>query len=191
MSKFCIVNLLDMLEEVEEDAVMDILSTFHCPLNMEIENFLKKRAVEFAKKKISVTYLVFNNKNSLVAYITLAHKPTLIPCQSMSKSTLRKLNRFSLMKPNEDNLNISAFLVAQFGKDTTVPKQDNICGSELMNMCLEILIDVQRRIGGSVVFLECEDNEKLMQFYSEQKFKFYNKRNSSEGIVYNQLLLCL
>ncbi len=57
MSKFCIVNLLDMLEEVEEDAVMDILSTFHCPLNMEIENFLKKRAVEFAKKKYRLLIL--------------------------------------------------------------------------------------------------------------------------------------
>ena len=49
-----------------------------------------KELLEFAKKKISITYLVVNDDEKIVAYFTLAHKPTLIPCDALSKTTQKK-----------------------------------------------------------------------------------------------------
>jgi hypothetical protein len=47
MSKFTIALLSDMLEECGEDAVKTLLSTYLCPINQDIENFLRQKAIEF------------------------------------------------------------------------------------------------------------------------------------------------
>ena len=51
-------NILDLVEERGEQWVRDVIETFSCPLNPEIEKFLKKNAIDFTKKSQSVTYLV-------------------------------------------------------------------------------------------------------------------------------------
>ena len=51
-------NILDFLEEEGEDLLKSILVTFSCPVNPEIEKFLKERAIDFAKRRLSITYLV-------------------------------------------------------------------------------------------------------------------------------------
>ena len=55
MSSFNTVNILDLLDLVGEDEVEKILSDFSCSKNMEIELFVKKNAIDFSKKKMSVT----------------------------------------------------------------------------------------------------------------------------------------
>lgn len=58
MSDYQVINILDMIESVGEYEVKYILSDFSCKRNSEIEDFVKKNAVDFAKKKMSVTNLV-------------------------------------------------------------------------------------------------------------------------------------
>lgn len=53
------INLSDLLEQLGEDEVKEILSSFSCPINADVENFLKERAVEFSKRQFSKTHLVF------------------------------------------------------------------------------------------------------------------------------------
>ena len=69
-----VINILDMLDSIGEDAVKEIISDFSCPLNNEIEYFLFNNAIDFAKRKMSVTYLVFDEINRLTGYFTLTHK---------------------------------------------------------------------------------------------------------------------
>ena len=57
---FTSVNILDFLEDVGKEALEGLLQNFSCPLNWEIEDFLRTEAIDFAVKKISMTYLVFN-----------------------------------------------------------------------------------------------------------------------------------
>ncbi|HBE8542627.1 TPA: N-acetyltransferase, partial [Clostridioides difficile] len=49
MSGYLIVNLSNMLGELEEEEVKKILSSFSCPLNKDVEDFLKNKAIEFSK----------------------------------------------------------------------------------------------------------------------------------------------
>ena len=51
-------NILDILERNGEDILKQIFASFSCGVNPEIESFLKERAVEFAKRRLSITYEV-------------------------------------------------------------------------------------------------------------------------------------
>lgn len=84
---------------------------------------------------------------------------------------------------------MSAFLIAQFGKDSSCGYRLN--GNDMMNMALSVLLKVQREVGGGIVFLECEDNDKLLNFYQSKNNRFivYGERLVDvENIKYKQLL---
>lgn len=61
------IIVLNIREYLQEDAVRlgeeklkYLLSEFSCPLNPEVEHFLKDQAIEFAKKHQAVTYIVLS-----------------------------------------------------------------------------------------------------------------------------------
>ena len=45
MSNFEVINILDMIESVGEDATKSILSEFYCSRNKEIERFVQQNAI--------------------------------------------------------------------------------------------------------------------------------------------------
>ena len=54
-----VVNILDLIEMLGEAPVQAALSDFSCPKNPDIERFLQQNAIPFARRKISMTHLVF------------------------------------------------------------------------------------------------------------------------------------
>ncbi len=78
------------------------------------------------------------------------------------------------------NYMASSFLLAQFGKNYALDKANRIDGSELMRLATDVLINIQRQIGGGIVYLDCEDKEVLTSFYKKQNFKEFDDRFSSE-----------
>lgn len=187
-----IINILDMVGAVGEDTVNAVLSDFSCPLNPEIEYFLKHNAVQFAKEKLAITYLVLNDAKELVAYFTLTHKALEIAGGSLSKTVRKKLKKVSAYDEESDTYLTSAFLVAQFGKNDAV--EENINGTELMKTTLTKLQDIQWEIGGSVVYLECEKKQKLIDFYSSEAnhfIQFKERHNDSDGIDYLMMMRIL
>ena len=65
MNTYKTINILDMIEAIGEKSVNLILSDFSCPKNVEIEAFIRKSAVDFAKRKISVTHSVMDEQGCL------------------------------------------------------------------------------------------------------------------------------
>ena len=59
MNAYTTVNILDMINVIGEDSVNLILSDFSCPLNLDIEFFLAKKAISFARQGSAQTHLVF------------------------------------------------------------------------------------------------------------------------------------
>ncbi len=51
MSHFTSVNILDMINAIGEEELQLILSDFSCPKNHEIEEFVRKNAIEFANAR--------------------------------------------------------------------------------------------------------------------------------------------
>ena len=49
-TSFVQINLSDLLDQLGADSVKEILSSFSCPLNPDVESFLKNKAAEFSKR---------------------------------------------------------------------------------------------------------------------------------------------
>ena len=188
---FNVVNIIDLISSVGEEEVCSALMDFKCPKNPEIEKFIKKDAVDFAKRKISVTHLIIDDNGQIVAYFTVTHKPANVSALNLSRTALKTLSRYAILDSDSNSFNISAFLIAQFGKNSACSNSKNISGNQMMDFCFEILENVQRQVGGGIVFLECEDKAKLLNFYQNDnnRFRVYGERFSeTDKKKYLQLL---
>lgn len=178
--QFFIVNLREYLDEnkpvyIGEDKLYKLLSSFSCPLNPDVENFLRNSAIEFTKKDQSVTYLVFSHEH-LVGYFSLAIKPVSVLASTISKTMARKLERVSVLDKNTGTYTTSAYLIAQLGKNFALPEEQRINGDILLKLTLDIISQAKYLLGGVLEFLECDNNEALMNFYIRNGFKFFNTR---------------
>ena len=189
MNQFEAVNILDMVNAIGEDAVKAILSDFSCPKNMEIECFVKQNALEFAKRKMSITYLVIDENVTLVAIFTLTHKAVQLSNDNISSSMRKKIERHARLDEESNTYMLSAFLIAQFGKNDQY--KERISGNTLMDITMNVLVAVQHEIGGGVVYLECEDRPQLLSFYENEqnRYRAFGERYSDrDKVKYIQLL---
>lgn len=190
MNHYEAVNILDMLNAIGEDAVKNILSDFSCPKNFEIESFVKQNALEFAKRKMSITYLVIDEEGQLAAIFALTHKAVQLTNEGLSGSMRKKIERHAKLDEQSNTYMLSAFLIAQFGKNAQYTEK--ITGNELMDMTMNILVAVQREIGGGVVYLECEERPQLLTFYENEqnRFRVFGERCKSIRLIKTDLLIC-
>ena len=176
-----VINILDLIELGGIDVIEHKLATFSSPRNKEIEEFIRNKAISFATGKLSVTYIVSNEDNgNILGYFTLTHKSIIISGDNLSSTSKKKLARYSRMDAATGNYMASAFLIAQFGKNYALPKSDRISGHDLMQLATDVLVSIQRQIGGGIVYLDCEDNKVLTSFYKSQNFKQFDDRFSPE-----------
>lgn len=59
MAEFVQIKLNDMISKLGENEVKSILSSFVCPVNKDVETFIKYKAIEFSKQYLSRTTLVY------------------------------------------------------------------------------------------------------------------------------------
>ncbi len=193
--EYNVVNMRDYMKENGEESLIDILNHFSCPLNPYVERFLKENSIEFTKKNQSVTYLIFTNSDiTLVGYFTLTIKPIIVKRDILSKTTQRKMFRVSEQQAEQQTFHLAAFLIAQLGKNFKNDANKKITGQQLLEIAIEKIKEAQYILGGMVVFLETEENVKLMKFYKEENhFTIYNtrERNSFNNQKLIQMLKTL
>ena len=172
---FDVVNIYDILS-VDENIFSQSVKSF-TSINEDIETFLKESAVGFAKRKQAVTYLVFKEK-VLTGYFTIATKTFEIKASYISKTMSKKLERVCQLDEDNNCYRPSAILIAQLGKNFSVPNL--ITGNELLQIAMETVLDIQYMAGGVITFLECENKTKLLDFYHSNDFKEISVRNTKE-----------
>ena len=178
---FQAINILDELKNNGEAKIMEDLSSFSCKINPAIENFIKKRAIDFARRKLSITYIVIDSDDGqIIGYFALTHKAVLISNSQLSNTSRKKLERFARLDKATGDYMASAFLIAQFGKNYGVDDGKRITGKQLMDVANDILVNIQRQIGGGIIYLDCEDIEKLKNFYVDENFQRFGERFSEE-----------
>jgi len=186
-NKFFSVNIREYLilgndEEAGEPALVELLSGFTCPKNPDVERFLKKSAIEFTKKNQSVTYLVVSAEDvRLLGYFTLALKPLTVKGETVSNTVKRKLLRISELDEKSDTYTMSAYLVAQLGKNFSENEGKEITGEELLKLAWDKIKEIQYLGGGMVTFLEAENEEKLLSFYRDNRFSQFDTRQTVSG----------
>lgn len=71
----------------------------------------------------------------------------------------KKLSRVSILDNETQSYITTAYLIAQFGKNYSLPKEKRISRNILLGFALETISAHKYSIGGVMEFLECEDNE--------------------------------
>lgn len=183
-NKYRIINIRRYIDnenpELGEDELLKILSEFSCPMNPDVERFLKHSSIEFTKKNQSVTYLVFSVVGGrLLGYFTLALKPLTVRGETVSNTVKKKLLRISELDKRTDTYTMSAYLIAQLGKNYSENDGKMITGAELLELAWDKIRVTQYMFGGMVTFLEAENEEKLLSFYHNNRFSQFDTRQTA------------
>ena len=175
-------NLSDLLDQLGEDFVKQILSSFSCPLNPDVEYFLKAKAIEMSKRNFSKTYLVYwetedGNEKELVGYYALAPTLIFVDPSAVSKRQKRKLHEYGVYNEKTCQYVANAILIGQLGKNFANGNDSLISGSDLLQMAIDKAREVQNLVGGRFIYLECEDKPKLLKFYTDNNFTIFGERD--------------
>lgn len=76
---------------------------------------------------------------------------------------------------------MSAYLIAQLGKNFTNGANKKITGEELLEAAWNKVEEIQYLAGGIVTFLEANDEERLLDFYRENRFQKFDTRETVSG----------
>lgn len=195
--KYSVVNIRKYLEsdnpKLGEDDLVQILSEFSCTRNSDVERYLKNSAIEFTKKNQSVTYLVFSAEDGqLLGYFTIALKPLTVRGEAISNTVKKKLLRISELDEETQTYTMSAYLIAQLGKNFTNGMDKRITGEELLEAAWNIIEELKYRAGGVVAFLETNNEDKLLEFYRDNRFqKFNTRKTASKNMEQHELVQLL
>lgn len=180
MTGFKLINLKLMVEELGEEKTKELLSGFSCPLNEDVESFLRHKAIEFSKQSLSQTHLVYasyKEKAELVGYFTLANKYITVQKKEISKGLAKRISKFATYDQKVGLYCLSAPLIAQLGKNYASGFNKLISGDELLKLACEKVSKIQLELGGRLAYLECEDKPKLLEFYQSNGFVAFDRRS--------------
>ena len=178
-SAYKIVNLKLLIDEVGENTAKTVLSSFCCPLNSDVEMFLRDRAVDFAKQGLSQTHLVMAphfDQSILVGYFTLANKYISVPAEPLSNTQRKRIAKFSIFDSHLGAYCLSTPLIAQLGKNYFDGVDKLITGDVLLHLACRKVASIQMDLGGRYAYLECEDKPKLTEVYRRNGFQEFDRR---------------
>jgi acetyltransferase, GNAT family len=179
------ITLSELLKyDTEENIKNKFLNNFKSLENNDIEKFLHNRAIEFEKKSVSTTHLVFNNKK-LVGYLSLSNKSLILSkerFEKLSNSRKKKLMQSGQILEN-GHLAVNSYLIGQLGKNYNLTKEEQIKGKDLLSFGFNLLLEVKKIMTARYVWLECENFEKLINFYRTFGFEKIDDFISEDGFV--------
>lgn len=181
--KYLVINIRKYLESHDprlgEEDLVQVLSEFSCEKNPDVEMFLKKNAIEFTKKNQSITYIVLSmEEGELLGYFTIALKPLTVRGETVSNTVKKKLLRISELDEETQTYTMSAYLIAQLGKNFTNGANEKITGAELLEAAWSKVEEIQYQAGGVVTFLEANNDAKLLSFYNNNRFVKFDTRQT-------------
>ena len=182
---FLILNIREYLRQGQsgEDLLQQVFSTFSCDKNLDVERFLLEQSINFTKKNQSVTYVVLTpEEGQIIGYFTITIKPITVNGDSFSNTVKKKIARVSEQDEESGNYSLSAYLIAQLGKNYKDGANEKISGDQLLGLAIEKIKELQYMAGGMVVFLEAENEEKLIYFYENKNgFKRFDTKEVKAG----------
>jgi hypothetical protein len=157
-----------MIDTFRQNELNEILSSFSCPQNLDVEDFLvnPNKAIRFETTENSRTYIILDDETAnILGYFSLTFKEITLENKKISKTEIKNLDGIS------KNANrIKAFLIGQIGKNKAINNNDlNL--QLILDDIYTVISKVQSLIGGRVIFLECENISRLIKLYETHGFK--------------------
>lgn len=182
---FLILNIREYLRQGKsgEDLLQQVFSSFSCDKNSDVERFLLEQSINFTKKNQSVTYVVLTpEEGQIIGYFTITIKPITVNGDNFSNTIKKKIARVSEQDEESGNYSLSAYLIAQLGKNFKDGANKKISGDQLLGLAIEKIKELQYMVGGMVIFLEAENDEKLIHFYEDKNgFKRFDTKEIKAG----------
>ena len=134
-----LISLKDLISEIEDEKLNELLSSFKCNLDPDIEFFLKSRAVTYEKLSKARTYLIVDENDlatkaiediTILGYIALALKVLTVP-ESVSNRMRREIDGLSAKIHGEQITAFPVYLIGQLGRNTNISKEV-ISGKDLI-----------------------------------------------------------
>lgn len=175
-----VIDLEDIYNSIGEKDIQNLLNDFECPLNNDVEYFIKNKAIEFCKQGIARTYIVstsYKDKQVIVGYFSLTNKITKIKKNILSSKMRKRISRFAINDELNKSYSISLPLIGQLGKNYKEDYNKLISGDILLKLACDKVREAQKILGGKFAIVECEDKEALKEFYENNGFVCFDKRN--------------
>ncbi|MBZ8174713.1 hypothetical protein [Staphylococcus delphini] len=185
-------------QEINEKipAIQNMLNTFETisitgsESAHDVDHFLKNKSVLFDKQGLSRTHLVFSSykgQSVLVGYFTISNKPLVFTKRMLDKCTKtlkKKLQQKGETHSGNDNLIIQGYLIAQIGKNYSKEAlaTKSLNGEDLLTLAYEMVESGSKIFGGSYIWVEYEDNEKLKKYYKDFGFTEIENHTSQNGL---------
>ena len=175
-------NLQVLIDEAGRDFASKLLDGFSCPLDPDIEQFVREKAIDFSDRGIAKTHLVFLGEPDFrfVGMYALAPKILSLPGEGLSQTTRKRLERFGRHDTQSDTYTIPTILLAQFSKNYAFGLNKEVEGCELLEVACNKIRSLQSEMGGGLVFAECKDTPKLISFYEDNNFKRFTADQPGE-----------
>ena len=115
-----IINLKDIYNELGENDTKELLKKFSCPLNKDVESFLRDKSIEFSKQDIARTYIVmssYKQENVIVGYFAITNKSTIVKSSILSKTKRKRFLKYANYDNEFKGYHIALPLIGQIGKN--------------------------------------------------------------------------
>lgn len=166
------------------DRLQKALHFFSCSKNVDTVEYLQKKALQHEEVSLSRTYIYldedFLDKDEWMihAYFTVSLKSLYLETESrkIGRKTRRALHGISTSVKE-----IPVYLIGQLGKADGA----SIAGSEILTDAVNIINEAHWAVGGRCVLIECEDREKLLDFYNYPAHKGKKITGAMTGVLLN------
>ena len=172
--KFKKISLQSLLKQTKDTEKIkeNVLNTFNGRGKSEVSDFLHNKSIDYEQRSLSSTYLIYNDRSiSKENY------------EKLLKKQQKKLS-FNGRKLENGDYIVNSFLLGQLGKNfnKNILEEDKIKGVELLTIAYNLLIEIKNLINVKYLWIECEDNKKLLDFYSNFGFKLIENYVSNNGL---------
>lgn len=186
--KFRKISLQSLLKQTKDTEKIkeNVLNTFNGRGKSEVSDFLHNKSIDYEQRSLSSTYLIYNDRSQLVGYFTISNKGLIISKESYEKLLKKQQKKLSFngRKLENGDYIVNSFLLGQLGKNfnKNILEEDKIKGVELLTIAYNLLIEIKNLINVKYLWIECEDNKKLLDFYSNFGFKLIENYVSNNGL---------
>jgi hypothetical protein len=160
---FSLYQLSELIEQLPSNRkVRDLLHTFSCTINIDLEDFLHNKALTFEKHLRSRTYLYIDNEiKKVAAYFTIAIST--LHTDNISSETIKILDGYQ-----DNTKSIPCFLIGQLGKSDKY--KDKKIGEFILEDSIDIIDNLHYAVGGRFILLDAINAKEVVEFYKNSLF---------------------
>ncbi len=160
--------------------MQSFVANFYCCKDVDIERFVKEKAILFEKLGKSRTYFVIDKEAAdeeikILGFFSLAISILDVP-QNISNRSRKVLDGWSAKRYGTIVDKIPSILIGQLGKNDLF--RDELSGAKLFELCLSKIYEGQRIIGGRIIMVECKPEPKLIEYYKNEGFVLINAESN-------------